>query len=46
MLSDEDIDRLADDFIAEDRVETTECFIDWARRVRRRGAVWTAADAG
>jgi hypothetical protein len=34
-LSDEDIDRLADDFIAEDRGEATERFIDWALRVRR-----------
>ncbi len=33
-LSDEDIDRLADDFIAEDRGEATEPFIDWAIRVR------------
>jgi hypothetical protein len=29
-LADEDIDRLADDFIAEDRGEATERFIDWA----------------
>ena len=36
-LSTEDIDRLADDFIAEDRGEATEPFIDWAIRVR-----WTA----
>ena len=34
-LSDEDIDRLADDFIAEDRGEATERFIDWARQVHR-----------
>jgi hypothetical protein len=34
-LSDEDIDRLADDFIAEGRGEATERFIDWAIRVRR-----------
>jgi hypothetical protein len=34
-FSDEDIDRLADDFIAEDRGEETEAFIDWAHRVRR-----------
>jgi hypothetical protein len=34
-LSDEDIDRLADDFIAEDRGEATEHFISWAIRVRR-----------
>jgi hypothetical protein len=33
-LSDEDIDRLADDFIAEDRGEATERFIDWAVRAR------------
>ena len=32
-LSDEDIDRLADDFIAEDRGQTTERFIDWATQV-------------
>jgi hypothetical protein len=38
-LSDEDIDLLADDFIAEDRGEETEAFIGWAQRVRR------AADA-
>jgi hypothetical protein len=37
-LSDEDIDRLADDFIAEDRGEATEHFIDWAIRVRRAAA--------
>jgi hypothetical protein len=37
-LSDEDIDRLADDFIAEDRGEATERFIDWAVRVRRAAA--------
>jgi hypothetical protein len=35
---DEDIDRLADDFIAEDRGEATERFIDWAIRVRRAAA--------
>ena len=29
---------LADDFIAEDRGEGTECFIDWAIRVRRATA--------
>jgi hypothetical protein len=34
-FSDEDIDRLADDFIAEDRGEDTEAFIDWAHRIRR-----------
>ena len=34
-LSDADIDRLADDFIAEDRGEATEPFIDWATRVRQ-----------
>jgi hypothetical protein len=28
-LSDEDIDRLADDFITEDRGEATEGVIDW-----------------
>lgn len=33
-LSDADVDRLADDFIAEDRGEATEPFIDWAIRVR------------
>jgi len=32
-LSDTDVDRLADDFIAEDRSEATESFIDWATRV-------------
>jgi hypothetical protein len=37
-LSVEDIDRLADDFIAEDRGEATESFIDWASRVRRAAA--------
>jgi hypothetical protein len=30
---DRDIDRLADDFIAEDRGQETEAFIDWARHV-------------
>ena len=34
-LSDTDIDRLADDFIAEDRGEATERFIEWATRVRQ-----------
>jgi hypothetical protein len=34
-FSEGDIDRLADDFIAEDRGEDTEAFIDWAHRVRR-----------
>jgi hypothetical protein len=34
-FSDEEIDRLADDFIAEDRGEETGAFIDWAHRVRR-----------
>jgi hypothetical protein len=34
-FSDGDIDRLADDFIAEDRGEETGAFIDWAHRVRR-----------
>jgi hypothetical protein len=34
-LADADIDRLADDFIAEDRGEATEPFIDWATRVRQ-----------
>jgi hypothetical protein len=33
-LSDADVDRLADDFIAEDRGEATVPFIDWAIRVR------------
>jgi hypothetical protein len=37
-LSDRDIDRLADDFIAEDRGEATERLIDWASRVRRAAA--------
>ena len=45
-LSDEDIDRLADEFIPEDRGEATEGFIDWASRVRRGAANRTAgADA-
>jgi hypothetical protein len=34
-LSDADVDRLADDFIAEDRGEATEPFIDWAIRIHR-----------
>jgi hypothetical protein len=34
-FSDGDIDRLADDFIAEDRGEETGAFIDWAHRIRR-----------
>jgi hypothetical protein len=34
-FSDQDIDRLADDFIAEDRGQDTEEFIDWARRIQR-----------
>ena len=34
-FSDGDIDRLADDFIAEDRGEETAAFIDWAHRVQR-----------
>ena len=34
-FSDQDIDRLADDFIAEDRGEETAAFIDWAHRVQR-----------
>jgi hypothetical protein len=33
-LSNRDIDRLADDFIAEDRGEAIEPFIDWATKVR------------
>jgi hypothetical protein len=37
-FSDEDIDRLADDFIAEDRGEETAAFMDWAHRVRRAAA--------
>ena len=44
-LSDEDIDRLADDFIAEDRGEATEHFTSWAIRVRR-AAAHRAAGAG
>jgi hypothetical protein len=36
-FSDGDIDRLADDFIAEDRGEDTAAFIDWAHRIRRAG---------
>ena len=35
---DQAIDRLADDFIAEDRGEATGRFIDWAIRVRRTAA--------
>ena len=34
-FSDQDIDRLADDFIAEDRGEATRAFIGWAHHVRR-----------
>jgi hypothetical protein len=41
-LSDEDIDRLADDFIADDRGEATERSIDWATRVRRTAALHAA----
>jgi hypothetical protein len=41
-LSDQDIDRLADDFIAEDRGAATEGFIDWAIRVRRAAAARAA----
>ena len=37
-LSDAAIDRLADDFIAEDRGEATDRFIDWAIRVHRTAA--------
>jgi hypothetical protein len=37
-LSDEDIERLADDFIAEDRGEATERFIDWAELVHHAAA--------
>jgi hypothetical protein len=37
-LSDADIDRLADDFMAEDRGEATKPFIDWAIRVHRAAA--------
>jgi hypothetical protein len=37
-LLDQDIDRLADDFIAEDRGEMTERFIDWAIQVRHATA--------
>jgi hypothetical protein len=45
-LSDQDINRLADDFIAEDRGEATERFIGWAIRVRRAAAARAAgADA-
>jgi hypothetical protein len=40
-FSDGDIDRLADDFIAEDRGEGTRAFIGWAHRVR-----WAAAQHG
>jgi hypothetical protein len=46
-LSDTDIDRLADDFVAEDRGEATESFVDWASRVHRAAARRAAgADAG
>src|SRR5919106_337164 len=45
-LTDEDIDRLADDFIAEDRGEATEGFIDWAIRLHHAAAIRAAgADA-
>jgi hypothetical protein len=37
-FSDEDIDRLADDFIAEDRGNETGALIDWAHHVRRNAA--------
>lgn len=37
-FSDGDIDRLADDFIAEDRGEEIEAFMGWAQRVRRAAA--------
>ena len=37
-LSDAAIDRLADDFIAEDRGEATDRFIDWAIQVHRAAA--------
>jgi hypothetical protein len=37
-LADEDIDRLADDFIAEDRGEATEQFMSWAIRIGRAAA--------
>jgi hypothetical protein len=37
-LSDVAIDRLADDFIAEDRGEATDRFIDWAIQVHRAAA--------
>jgi hypothetical protein len=43
-LSVEDIDRLADDFIAEDRGEATERFIDWASRVRRAATAGRQTD--
>jgi hypothetical protein len=32
------IDRLADDFVAEDRGEATDHFIDWAIQVHRAAA--------
>jgi hypothetical protein len=45
-LSDEDIDGLADDFVAEDRGEATERFIDWTRQVHRAATHHaTGADA-
>jgi hypothetical protein len=45
-LSDEDIDRLADDFIAEDRGEASERFIQWAGQVHRAAThPATGADA-
>jgi hypothetical protein len=34
-FNDDDIDRLADDFIAEDRGQQTAAFIDWAHHLRR-----------
>lgn len=37
-FSEEDIDRLADDFIAEDRGEASEHFISWVVRIRRAAA--------
>jgi hypothetical protein len=39
-LSIGDIDRLADDFIAEDRGEATEPFIDWAIQIHRAAEGW------
>jgi hypothetical protein len=36
-LSNEEVRRLADDFVAEDRGEDLNEFIEWAKRRARRG---------